>query len=170
MNLSLIFHESYCNELLDLYQDRKSVKKYIQLAQVCAAIQHIIDTPYFSICMRQIQSIAPYTMIHEDDEFLRETSSFFDNEDSDMEQYAVRVKQLYTLIERQKKSLQRFLDKMINTQPDNMVTLIKDKIKKFMTKKNEACKSATHMFEFIVERQRFKKIIAKIESLESYKS
>jgi hypothetical protein len=176
MDLQQIFNVDYCNHLLDISQDRKKMKIYIQATQVFLSIQSIINTDYLAECIQNMKLVSPDD-IHESTPFVSELSSFLDSDDeSYVIQYAVRLKQLNTLLESYHPKFMTILNKIFihgkirplsSSEMTSHVKLTKQTINDFLKIKEAVCSSAFNMFEVIIEQKRLHKIMATIQKLES---
>jgi len=132
-------------------------KTYVELAQCIALINQIVETPYFELCLQQFQAIDPGNSIPSD-MLYEELSSFFEL-DTELTPYAVQLKQLYAMIEKEKRDLVRALRTTKLT-----VSTLKEKIKTFHEKKDKLCESTLYQLEFIVEKKRLEKIMISLPS------
>jgi nucleoid DNA-binding protein len=152
------------------------MKIYIQAAQVFISIQSILKIDHLEECIQNMKRISPID-IHESTPFVSELSSFLDSDDeSYVIQYAVRLKQLNTLLESYETKFVTILNKIFtqgklrplsSSEMNSHVKLTKQTMKEFFKTRDAVCLSAFNMFEVIVEQQRLHKIMATIEKLES---
>jgi hypothetical protein len=157
MDFSLFLNVDYSNAFYEKITPHYTHSKiYIQIAQCIAAIDRELETPHFELCLRNFKKMDPGDIIPQNLLF-EELSSFFEL-DTELTPYASHLKNLYEIIEKEKKSLIRLFRKLLKNMPDDFVCQIKKKIKSFHEKKDIACNLTLHQLEFILEKRRLDKI------------
>ena len=125
-------------------------KKYVQIAQSIAMIDQVLETPYFEQCIEQCKVMDPYGTIELD---------FFEESP-----YVLALKELHAHIEKEKIGLIRFFRKLLKTVPDDFTDQLQAKIDAFHEKKDMLCTGMLHALEYMIERQRFDKIMTSVPS------
>ena len=150
MDLSRIFDETYCNELLDSSKT-KETKRMIQLAQMFTAIKKVIDMNHFKYCMKKINIFKEV-----------EELPFFYGEDT-YEEILSKLKESILYHEQKLTTMFFFLFENMNTldssQVNTLTKAVKTAIKVFLEERDELCKDALHHLEFLIESNRFEKIL-----------
>lgn len=176
-----LFDVSYCNQQLDLLEShypRKLAKQYIQAAQIFAVIKSMIETPHLQNCLRKMSLLSPLT--HTDDEFISELSSRFnsDYDDNPMRNYAISLKRFNAVLQKYRLKLLAILEqvfdhgKLRDLSHQKMTGIIlhtKHTIRRFLHERDKACTNAFNLFEVLIEKKKFDKLVYIIQKLESLK-
>jgi len=189
----MLFDPVYCNQLLkemvdafphskhgskhmemepSPYAARLWSKKFIQLAQIRTALDHVIQYPHLDEGIRRVSILhKPYL---EDESFLNEMQSFFTSDygTDDARNYAISVKHYSDLVKQTIHDLSLLKQEIFDTdvqkwkssQIRGYVKMVQRKIKAFLKSKQEASLNMFHRLEVYVEKKRFHKMVAIIES------
>ena len=174
-----LFDVSHCNQQLDLLESqypRKVAKQYIQAAQLFVSIKAVLETNHLRHCLQKISILSPHS--HVDDEFISELSSRFnsDYDDNPGRNYAISLKRFNAVVQKYKSILLSILDevfmhgKLRDLSYQKMTGLIvhcKSTIHHFIKERDEACTNAFNLFEVLVEKKKFDKLVYIIQKLES---
>jgi hypothetical protein len=171
-----IFNVDYCNHQLDLSKNKRQMKISIQATQVFMSIQSILKIDHVEEYIKNMKLMTPDDT-HESTLFNFELNSFLDSDDaSSIVQYAIRIKQLRTILESYENKFLDILNKIFldghlrpltTLEMTSYVQLTKKTIKDFYDTRDKVCSSARNMFEVIVEQKKLTKLMAIIEKLES---
>ena len=191
--MSMLFDPIYCNQLLkDMveafphskhgakhmemepspYAARLWSKKFIQLAQIRTALDYVIQYPHLDEGFRRVSILhAPYL---EDESFLNEMQSFFTSDygTDDARNYAISVKHYTDLVEHSVHEFSLLKQEVFGTdvlkwkavQIHAFVKTVQRKIKAFLKAKQESGLAMYHRLEVYVEKKRFHKLVAILES------
>lgn len=151
MDLSRIFDETYCNELLKTSGSKKETKRLIQLAQMFTAIKKIMTTDHFKNCIKKI------SLFKEVDEL-----PFFYGEDTH-EELLSKLQESILYHEQKLTTMFFFLFENMNDldchQVNTLTKAVKTAIKTFIEERDELCTSALHQIEFLIESKRLEKLL-----------
>jgi len=128
-------------------------KTYLEMAQCIAMIDEIMETPHFQLCLQQLEAIDPGNNID-----ITEELGFFEM-DTELSPYAAHLKELYEMIEKEKRKVIR----AFRTKADFMIQ-VKKRIKRFYEKKDKLCTATLHQLEYIIEKRRLDKIKTSLPS------
>ena len=189
----MLFDPIYCNQLLEEmvkdfphsthgpkhmemepspYAARLWSKKFIQLAQIHTALDYIIEYPHLEEGFRRVSILhAPYL---DDESFSNEMRSFFTSDygTDDARNYAISVKQYSDLVKQSVHEFSLLKQEVFDTdvqkwkmhQIHAFVKTVQRKIKAFLKSKQEAGLNMFHRLEVYVEKKRFHKMVAILES------
>ena len=189
----MLFDPIYCNQLLEKmvedfphsehgakhmemepspYAARLWSKKFIQLAQIQTALDYVIQYPHLEEGFRRVSVLhEPYL---EDASFLNEMQSFFTSDYGidHARNYAIGVKQYTDLIRDSVQEFSRLRQEILGTdvqqwkavQIHAFVKTVQRKIKAFLKAKQEAGLNLFHRMEVYVEKKKFHKLVAILES------
>jgi hypothetical protein len=190
---SQLFDPTYCNQLLDemaeafphsMYGPQHQAmemtphaarilsKKLIQLLQINLALDEVIQSPHLEECFQRLSILqAPYI---EDESFLNEMHSFFTSDyGTDVARnYAIGLKQYVEFIRHSVYDFTLLNQEIFGTdvhqwkvaQVDAFVKTTQRKIKAFMKTKQMLFLNVFHRFEVYVEKNKFHKLVAILES------
>jgi hypothetical protein len=150
MDLSRIFDEEYCNELLDTSNSKRETKKYIQLAQMFTAIKKVISTNHFKYCVKKIN-------VFED---VSELPFFHDTNTHE----AILSNLHEVILYHEQKLITIFyflldnIDNLTISQVQTLTDSVKIAIKTFIQERDELCTHALHRIEFLIEKKKFEKL------------
>lgn len=193
MLFSVLFDPDYCNQLLEemvksfphsvhgpkhmemepsSHAARIWSKKFIQMAQIRSALDYVIQYPHLKEGFRRISVLhEPYL---QDESFLNEMQSFFTSEYGvdDARNYAISVKEYSDFITRSVHEFMLLNQEIFDTdiqkwkavQIHAFVKTVQRKIKEFLKRKEEFSLAMFHRLEVYVEKGRFHKLVAILES------
>ena len=149
MDISRIFDEVYCNELLDASDSKKEAKRLIQLAQMFTALKRVISFDHLSYCINKInvfKEVEEIPFFHGDshEEILSELN------DSIMYHEQKLTILFFFLYEN--------MD-LESSQVNTLTKTVKTAIRTFLEERDELCTCALHKVEFLVESNRLEKIL-----------
>lgn len=151
MDLSRIFDETYCNEVLNKSDSKKETKRQIQLAQMFTAIKKIMTTDHFNYCLKKL------TIFEEVDEL-----PFFYGEDTH-EEILSKLQESILYHEQKLTTMFFFLFENMNdldcSQVNTLTKAVKTAIKTFIDERDELCTKAFHQLEFLIESKRLEKLL-----------
>jgi len=151
MDLSRIFDETYCNELLKTSKTKKETKRLIQLAQMFTAIKKIVTTDHFKYCIKKIN------IFDKVDEL-----PFFYGEDTHEETLS-KLQESIVYHEQKLTTMFFFLLENMNDldcyQINTLTKAVKIAIKTFIDERDELCTHAFHQLEFLIESKRLEKLL-----------
>jgi hypothetical protein len=193
MNTSLLFDESYCNQLLDemarsfhrstygpehlkkepsVYAEILLSKKFIQLAQINVALDQILQLPHLEECFQKLSIL--HKPFLNDPEFLNEMNSFFTSDygNNIARNYAISLKRYIDLIRYSMLEFLRMKQEIFDTdvqkwkvsQVDAFRKNVQSNLKEFIIAKEQCFLETFHRLEVYVEKKRFHKIVAILES------